>query len=90
MYRIKYTKKFKKDLKRLRDNEKVLHDLGLVLNSLVQGKTLDTKFLNHKLHGDLDGYFECHLRLDLLLIYEIVDNELLVLCLRIGSHSELF
>ncbi len=61
-----------------------------VITTLAEGKPLDAKYLDHPLHGEYEGARECHLCPDLLLIYEIRDNVLELLLLRIGSHSELF
>jgi mRNA interferase YafQ len=40
-------------------------------------------------HGDWQGYRECHIKPDLLLIYKKSDAATLRLA-RLGSHSELF
>ena len=53
-------------------------------------KILDKKYKNHKLYGDYVGCCECHIRPDVLLVYEIDDVNNIVLIDRIGSHSELF
>jgi mRNA interferase YafQ len=44
---------------------------------------------DHALIGDWDGYRECHIKPDLLLIYRKPDADTLRLA-RLGSHSELF
>jgi mRNA interferase YafQ len=41
------------------------------------------------LSGDWEGYRECHVKPDLLMIYRKTENDLLRLA-RLGSHSELF
>lgn len=61
-----------------------------VIETLAEGGSLDTKYHDHDLSGDYKGTRECHIEPDWLLVYEIV-NEILVLVLyRVGSHSELF
>ena len=47
-------------------------------------------FLKHKLNGKYQGYRECHIEADWLLIYKKFDNILVLILLRTGSHSELF
>jgi len=49
---------------------------------------LDEKYFDHYLKGKYEGFKECHLKPDLLLIYSI-EYEILKL-VDIGSHSELF
>jgi len=57
---------------------------------LINGKELEAKYKDHKLIGNHLDCRECHIRLDLLLIYRI-NNEILELALvRVGSHSKLF
>jgi mRNA interferase YafQ len=44
---------------------------------------------DHSLSGDWSGYRECHVRPDLLLIYDKPGDDRLRL-VRLGSHSDLF
>ena len=90
MYRLKYSSQFKKDLKRFRNDKIALSELEYILDLLVASKRLPKKYHNHNLSGEFKNCNECHIRSDLLLIYEIHNSELLILLLRIGSHSELF
>lgn len=50
---------------------------------------LERKFGDHLLTGNWATYKECHLRPDLLLIYQKVDTDILILA-ALGSHSKLF
>lgn len=45
---------------------------------------------DHKLVNNYDGARECHITPDWLLIYEIVEDKLILILLASGSHSELF
>ncbi len=90
MYVLKYSKQFKKDLKRFRNDKIILSELEYILDALVVGKQLDEKNFNHPLSGEFKNCKECHIRPDLLLIYRIENSELLILLLRLGSHSEIF
>ncbi len=88
MYQIFRTKSFKKDYKKLKNNEKEL--LKDVIVKLAKGEALEEKYKDHKLIGDYLGCRECHIKPDLLLIYRY-NNDILELALvRVGSHSELF
>lgn len=64
-------------------------DLVSVLNALANDKPLEAKHRDHALSGDWSGYRECHIKPDLLLIYQKPDEDVLKLA-RLGSHSELF
>ncbi|HOQ91384.1 MAG: type II toxin-antitoxin system YafQ family toxin [Sphaerochaetaceae bacterium] len=90
MFSLKYSSRFKKDLKSYRHQEGLFIELEKVLDILVGGGVLPQKNSNHPLIGEFQGCFECHIRPDVLLIYKIEKAELLVLLLRIGSHSDLF
>lgn len=87
---LKYSKRFKKDLKAIKHDKDALDKLTIVLDYLSQDKALPDKNCNHALHGEFKGCFECHIRPDLLLIYQKHETETLILLLRIGSHNQLF
>lgn len=50
---------------------------------------MGVKYRNHDLSGDYKGCRECHIEPDWLLIYEVVNDVLVLLLYRVGSHSEL-
>ena len=87
-YNIKYATKFKKHYKRL--NAKDQQEARAVINRLANDEILEIKYRDHALQGDLIGFRECHLKPDLLLIYQKQDGKLILYCFDIGSHSELF
>ena len=86
---IVYSTQFKKDFKKARKlpllELKIIFD---VISMLENGIILDEKFKDHALSGNWANYRECHIKPDLLLIYQI-DGSTLKLA-RLGSHSELF
>ncbi len=55
---------------------------------LIEGKALPAESKDHMLKGEWQGYREFHLGGDLLLIY-LLKEEFLIL-VRIGTHSQLF
>ena len=57
---------------------------------LADGGALDASYRDHALSGDYKGTRECHIEPDWLLIYEILDDILVLMLYRLGSHSELF
>ena len=87
---IQFTNQFKKDLKLAKKQGKDLDKLFEVINILANGEKLDTKFKDHDLSGSYKGTRECHIEPDWLLIYEIVNNTLILMLYRLGTHSELF
>jgi len=91
MYRIVPSKQFKKDFKRVaRSGRFDLPLFNAVVNSLASGQTLDKKHLDHLLQGSMKGLRECHIKPDLLLVYIIKEDQVILQLIRIGSHSELF
>jgi len=90
MFLLKFSSRFKKDLKPYKHDKKFLLELGKILDILAKGKNLPDKNLNHPLIGEFKGCFEYHIKPDILLIYKIEKSELIILLLRVGSHSNLF
>lgn len=78
-YKIILTKKFIKSLKKLSrsgsfDSDNFKNIVNLISNSA----GLPMKIKDHPLVGNWDGYRECHLKFDLLLIYKIEQDELIL------------
>lgn len=84
------TKSFRKDYKKLSKSE--IADTDVVIKKLLNNEKLDVSYNDHDLHGNYDGYKECHVRPDLLLVYKRLETgELLVITLyRISSHTNIF
>lgn len=82
------TKQFKRDIKK-HVTELVTPQWIEVMNCLIQGLPLPVKYQNHPLKGDHKGCMDCHIKPDLVLIYELMADDELILH-RLGSHSELF
>jgi mRNA interferase YafQ len=61
-----------------------------VLDLIANGKNLESKFRDHALKGEYVGFRECHIQSDLLLIYKIEKQNLVLILVDIGSHSHLF
>ena len=88
MKEIRYTSRFKKDVKRLKRSGKNFANFKSVIEQLAQGETLAPKYRDHKLIGEYIGTRECHIAPDWLLIYEADDDELILV--RTGAHAKLF
>jgi len=88
---IKPTSQYRRDLKRFRHNAKLLDDVADVVDLLASDALLDPSLDDHPLHNNWEGCRDCHIRPDVVLIYEKTDTGLAILrLLRLGSHSELF
>lgn len=94
MFKVEYTNRFLKDLKLLK--KRSAKDFALVAKFIedelaVKGvKGLHKKYKAHKLSGNYSENWECHIKSDLLIIWiELTDN-MKILLIRIGSHSDLF
>ena len=64
-------------------------ELVLIIEQLAHDQLLDKKKRDHNLSNNWAGYRECHIKPDLLLIYEKPNANTLRL-VRLGSHSQLF
>lgn len=91
MRTIERTGQFKRDYKREAKgpHRETLHeDLTSLLSILADDKDLPAKYRDHALTGDWKDHRDCHLKPDLVLIYQKPDDAILRL-VRLGSHSEL-
>lgn len=57
---------------------------------LVESGSLPAKYKPHKLSGKYHGYWECHIQPNWLLVWEQNDNELRLILIDTGTHSDLF
>ena len=92
MLKIKYQSQFKKDYKKAVKQGFDPKILETVLGYLVLRKPLPLKYKDHMLRDSRDykKVRECHLTPDMLLVYQIKEEELILRLIRMGSHSELF
>ena len=88
-YEIKYTTKFKKDVKLIVKRGKDLNKLGYIVEKLAHKEVLEEKFRDHGLTGLYKGFRECHIEPDWLLIYRYIEGVLVLSLSRTGSHSDL-
>jgi len=89
-YAVKPTTKFQKDVKRIQKRGYDTSLLTEIIKKLAAGEQLPEKNKDHALSGNFVGCRECHITPDWLLIYEIVDKELILYLTRTGTHSDLF
>lgn len=89
-YRISYTNRFKKDVKRCFKRGLKMEKLQAVIDILSSEGSLPASYKPHPLSGNHANQWECHLTPDWLMIWEQNDKELSLLFLQTGSHSDLF
>lgn len=89
-YEVKFTSQFKRDLKLAKKQGKDTEKLFEVVQRLANGETLEERYRDQDLTGNYKGCRECHIEPDWLLVYEILDDVIVLLLYRLGSHSDLF
>lgn len=88
MLSLVYENNFKKDVEKARKRGKNMEKLAITLTMLIEEKPLPAKYRNHKLQGDYNGFWECHIEPDWLLVYKKTKTE--VVFTRLGTHADLF
>jgi len=90
-YKVETTKKFRKDLKKLKKSGRFdIEKLELIVSMIKNDEILPDKCRNHSLLGRFEGTFECHVEPNWLLIYQKRDDILVLYLIRTGSHGDLF
>lgn len=91
MRTIEWTSQFKRDFKR---ESKGQHRSTLdnrlfpIIERLSHDETLEARYRDHALSGEWKDCRDCHIKPDLVLIYQKPKPKILRL-VRLGSHSEL-
>lgn len=90
MLEIVPSNQFKKDLKLAKKRGFKIEHLRDVVNMLASEQKLDEKYRDHGLTGNYNGFRECHVEPDWLLIYRVSRDLLELFLFRTGTHSDLF
>ena len=90
IYHIKFTAAYKKSYKRAKKRGMNIDLLDTVVETLRLRKTLDAKYADHMLTGNWNGFHECHIQPNWLLIYLIEDDILTLTLVETGTHSDIF
>jgi len=90
MLEVVPTKSFKKDLKKYQHKKDIVRELYEVISILAKEEALDPKKKDHSLVGNYVNYRECHVKNDVLLIYQIDFETCSLYLARFGSHAEVF
>ena len=91
-YGIKFTSNFKKNYKKIIKQGKDKTKLKEIITKLANNEILEEKYRNHKLVNDkyYKDCYECHIEPNWLLIYKFYNDNLLLILIDTGTHSELF
>ena len=91
MRAIERTSRFKRDYKRESRGHRrrdLDERLAAIVRALASDEPLEPRHRDHALSGPWADFRDCHIRPDLVLIYEKPDAHTLRL-VRVGSHAEL-
>lgn len=89
-YRIKKSSAFKRDFKKLQYNKQFRKAFDEVIPLLMHGSPLPKKYNDHELKWKYTWLRDCHILPDVVLIYQYIDNELILSLVRIWQHNNLF
>jgi mRNA interferase YafQ len=90
MRQVLETKQYKKSFQRfMKSGFFDVEETENIIRIIALGLPLPLRQRNHKLIGNMKGRYECHIKPDLLLVYELDKEDMLIL-IDIGSHAEIF
>lgn len=91
MYKVVLSRRYKTALKRFSRHQNFdQKTLEKIVSSLERGEKLEAKYRDHQLSGEFKDYRECHIKSDLLLVYQKYEDILVLLLIEIGTHDDLF
>jgi mRNA interferase YafQ len=82
-----FTNQFKKDLKFMKKRRKDIDKLFEIIDLLIWGEPLPEHCHEHKLHGNFDGFRDCHIEGDWILIYQLDEGKEITFSYT-GTHSD--
>ena len=89
-YTLRYTGEFKRSFKRCLKRGYDIQLLTEALNILSTEGNLPPKYKPHILHGQYEGYWECHITPNWLLVWIKNEKELILVMTNTGTHADLF
>jgi mRNA interferase YafQ len=81
---------FRKDFRRILKRGCNGDMLFSVVALLLAGEDLPQNCHPHKLSGTYEGFWDCHIKSDWILIYDADDHNNKLVLVRTGTHSDLF
>lgn len=86
---IEWTAQFKRDYKLAKRRHLDVGELKSIAGKLSRREALPPKNRDHALHNNWEGFRECHIQPDWLLVYKILEDRLVLSLVRTGTHSDL-
>ena len=87
MLGFRFTNQFKKDLKTAERRRLELEQLFDIVALIIWEEPLPERCREHRLSGNFEGFTECHIKNDWVLIYYFCEDG--VVFTRTGTHSDL-
>jgi mRNA interferase YafQ len=87
--KVIWTAQFKKDYRLATKRRRDIELLDEIIRKLAMGEPLPEANRDHPLSGNWDGFRECHIQSDWLLVYRLEDDVLVLTLARTGTHSDL-
>lgn len=88
--KIVFSSKMKKHYKRMKKRGKDMSKLHEVISMLAERTPLPPRMRDHALVGTYAGQRECHIEPDWLLVYRIVEDQLILTATDTGTHADLY
>lgn len=88
IYRIKLSKRYKKDIRRLKKSHRDFSRLESIINQLATDQLLPLECRDHSLKGNLKDTRECHIGHDWLLRYAKNETQIMLLLISTGDHRQ--
>lgn len=89
-YTIRFSGQFKKSYKLCKRRGYDMTKIQTVMRILGEQGVLPAEYRPHVLSGNWAGILECYIEPDWLLLWKRNDNELTLLLLDTGTHSDVF
>ena len=89
-YTVKISNQFKKDFRRCIKRGLNMQLITDAMDLLADTGTLPAQYHPHRLSGNRQGQWECHIQPDWLMTWEQNETELILLFLQTGTHSDIF
>lgn len=91
MYKVILSRRYKTAFKRFSRHKNFDQQLlEEVVDTLARGERLGISHRDHQLTGELKDYRECHVKSDILLVYQKHEDVLILLLVSLGTHDDLF
>ncbi len=86
---VETTTQFRRDYKLAMRRHLDVSLLDDIVLKLARREQLPPRNRDHALHNNWEGFRECHIQPDWLLVYQILEDRLVLSLVRTGTHSDL-